>query len=236
VSARRIGAIVRKELREYRRNRSVVVTMAIIPLIFSIQPLVAVLGLAASAALAREHVLLYMLGIPTLVPLLVAGYAVAGERQQATLEPVLTTPIRREEFLLAKALAAFVPSLAVAYTVFAVFLVIVAAFAHPGVAGRVLQAPDLVAQILFTPLLAGWSIWVGLSLSTRLSDVRVAQQLGIIASVPPIVVTVLIAVDVIHPTAGVALGAAALLLGANGLGWRVASRLFDRERLITEAT
>ena len=50
--------------------------------LFAVQPLVAVLGLAASASLAQEHVLLYMLGIPTLVPLFVAAYAVAGERQQ----------------------------------------------------------------------------------------------------------------------------------------------------------
>ncbi len=236
MSARRVRAIVRKELREYRRNRSIVVTMAIIPVLFSIQPLVAVLGLAASDALSREHVLLYMLGIPTLVPLFVAGYAVAGERQQATLEPVLTTPIPREEFLLAKALAAFIPSLAVAYGVFLVFIGVVAVFAHPGVAGQVLQAPDLLAQVLFTPLLAGWSIWVAISLSTRLSDVRVAQQLGLLASLPPIIVTVLIALNVIPPTAGVALGAAAFLLVANWIGWRVASRLFDRERLISETT
>jgi ABC-type Na+ efflux pump permease subunit len=104
VSPRRVGAIVRKELREYRRSGSIVVGMAILPLIFMVQPLVAVLGLtrSASSSLAHEHVLLYMLGIPTLVPIIVAAYAVTGERQQGTLEPVLTTPILREEFLLGK--------------------------------------------------------------------------------------------------------------------------------------
>ena len=60
-----------------------------------------------------------MLGIPALVPAFLAAYSVVGERQQGTLEPVLTTPIRREEFLLGKALAALVPSLAVAYVVYA---------------------------------------------------------------------------------------------------------------------
>jgi ABC-type Na+ efflux pump permease subunit len=37
------------------------------------------------------------------VPTFVAACAVVGERQQGTLEPVLTTPIRREELLLGKA-------------------------------------------------------------------------------------------------------------------------------------
>src|SRR5262249_15625681 len=151
-----------------------------------IQPLVVVFALPASASgtLAHEHVLLYMLGIPAFVPVFVAAYAVVGERQQGTLEPVLTTPIRREEFLLGKALAALVPSAAVAYAVYAFFLACVALFAHPGVASGLLQGPDILAQVLFTPLLAAWSIWIGLGFSTRASDVRVAQQLGVLASLP----------------------------------------------------
>ncbi len=233
MSARRVRAIVRKELREYRRNRAIVVTMAVIPALFAVQPLVAVLGLAASAALAQEHVLLYMLGIPTLVPLFVAAYAVAGERQQGTLEPALSTPIRREELLLGKALAALVPSLGVAYAVFAVFVGCVVVFANPGVASRVLQGPDLLAQIAFTPPLAVWSIWVAIAVSTRATDVRVAQQLSLLVSVPPVIVTVLIALNVIPASLGLAVGAAALLLTLDVAGWRLASRLFDRERLIT---
>src|SRR5215469_6733748 len=121
VSSRRIGAIVRKELREYRRNGSIVWAMGIFPAIFLIQPLVIVLKLQSTAAstLMHDHLLLYMLAIPALAPAALAAYSVVGERQQGTLEPVLTTPIRREEFLLAKALAVLAPGLAVSYAVFA---------------------------------------------------------------------------------------------------------------------
>ena len=235
VSVRRVRAIFRKELREYRRTRSLIVAMAIFPLVFTVQPLVAVVALAASASdsLAHEHVLLYMLGIPTLVPVFIAAYAVAGERQQGTLEPALTTPIRREEFLLGKALAALVPSLVVAYAVFAVFLTLVGLFAQPGVASALIQGPDLLAQVLFTPLLACWSIWVGIAVSTRSSDVRVAQQLGVLASLPPVFIVVLISFNVIPVTPALTIGSAAALLILDVLGWRLASRLFDRERLIT---
>ena len=165
--------------------------MAVIPLIFLIQPLVVVFALPASAAagLSHEHLLLYMLGIPAIVPAAVAAYAVVGERQQGTLEPVLTTPIRREEFLLGKALAALVPSVAIAYAVYALFLACVGLFAPPAVASALLRGPDLLAQLLFTPLLAGWSIWVGIAISARSSDFRVAQQLGTLASLPPAVVS-----------------------------------------------
>jgi ABC-type transport system involved in multi-copper enzyme maturation permease subunit len=235
LSKRRIRAIFRKELREYRRNGSIVLAMAIIPLIFLIQPLVVVFALPASAAggLSHEHLLLYMLGIPALVPAAVAAYAVVGERQQGTLEPVLTTPIRREEFLLGKALAALVPSVAIAYAVYAVFLACVELFARPAVASALLRGPDILAQVLFTPLLAAWSIWIGTGISARASDPRFAQQVGTLASLPSVAVTSLIAFNGIHATLGLALGLAAALLVLDGLGWRIMSTTFDRERLIT---
>jgi ABC-type transport system involved in multi-copper enzyme maturation permease subunit len=235
VSRRRVRAVIRKELREYRHNGFIIWTMAIFPLIFLIQPLVVVFALPASAStdLSREHLLLYMLGIPAIVPAAVAAYSVVGERQQGTLEPLLTTPVRREEFLLGKALAALVPSVTVAYAVYAVFLACVGLFARPAVASSLLRAPDLLAQLLFTPLIAGWSIWVGIAISARARDFRVAQQLGILASLPTAVVAALVAFDVLHPTLGLALGFAAALLAGNGLGWRITAAAFDRERLIT---
>ena len=235
VSRRRVRAVFRKEVREYRRNGFIVLTMAIIPLIFLIQPLIIVFGLPAAAAneLAHGHLLLYMLGIPALVPAAVAAYAVVGERQQGTLEPVLTTPVRREEFLLGKVLAALVPSVAIAYAVYAFFLACVGLFAQPAVASALIRGPDLLAQLLFTPLLAAWSIWVGIAISARASDFRVAQQLGTLASLPTAVLAALVAFNVIHPTLGLALGLGAALLLLDGAGWRIVSATFDPERLIT---
>jgi ABC-type transport system involved in multi-copper enzyme maturation permease subunit len=235
VNRRRVRAIFRKELREYRRNRSLVVGMAIIPLVFLVQPLVAVFAASASesAQLSHSHELLYLLGIPALVPATLAAYAVVGEREQGTLEPVLGTPIRRGELLLGKALAVLIPSIAVSYAVCGFFLACVGLFARPGVAAALIRGPDILVQLIFTPLLAGWSIWIGIAISTRSSEVRVAQQLSTLASLPSIAVTTLIAVNVIHPTLGLALILGAALLLANRLGWRLVSAMFDRERLIT---
>ena len=234
VNRRRVRAIVRKELRDFRRNRSLTAGMAVLPVIFCVQPLITVFALdpAASATLRNEHVLLYMLGIPALVPSFVAAYSVVGERQQGTLEPVLTTPIRQEELLLGKAVAALLPSLAVAYLVYGLFLACVELFAAPAVAAAIIRLPDLLAQLVFTPLLAGLSIWIATLISTRSNDIRVAQQFATLASLPSIAVTTLIAFNVIKVTAvaGVIAGAALLLL--NLIGWRVASAMFDRERLI----
>ena len=69
----------------------------------------------------------------------------------------------------------------------------------------------------------------------RASEIRVAQQLGILANLPSVAVTTLIALNGIRPSLTVALGGAVVLLVLNGLGWRVTSAMFDRERLITGA-
>jgi ABC-type transport system involved in multi-copper enzyme maturation permease subunit len=235
LSRRRVRAIVRKELREFRRNRSIVTSMAVIPLIFTLAPLIEIIALPADASGALLHgdPLAILLGIPALVPATVAAYAVAGERVQGTLEPVLTTPIRRDEFLLAKAGATLVPSLAVSVAVYVFFIACVELFAKPPIASAVLNAPDILAQLIFTPLLATWSIWVGIAVSARAMDLRVAQQLGALASLPAVVILYLIAYDVIPASLGLALGFAVLLVVLDVLGWRIVSAMFDRERLVT---
>jgi ABC-2 type transport system permease protein len=235
LSARRVQAILRKELREYRRNRQIVVSMAVLPLVFSVYPAIQLLSLPASAAgeLLHKQALVYMLAIPAIVPAVVAAYSVAGERQQDTLEPVLTTPIRAEELLLAKGLAALVPSLAVSYAVLGAFLAAIELFAQPGVAPALLRGPALPAQLLFTPLVAGLSIWAGIAISARSSDPRVATQLSVLANAPLVVVTTTISTGGLYVTPRLALALGAALLLIDGLGWRIVSPMLDRERLIT---
>lgn len=234
MSRRRIGAIARKEIRTYRRTGSIIWAMAVIPFVFLIQPIISVFTLSSEAAaqLSHRHELLYMLAIPALVPVLLASYAIVGERQEGTLEPVLTTPIRREELVLGKALAVLAPSIVIAYLVFGVFVAVVALFAHPGVSSAIIRGPDVLVQVLFTPLIAGWSVWLGIAISTRVSDVRVAQQLSVLASLPTVALTTLISLNVIHPSTQIAIALAVVLIIGNRLGWRLVSSLFNRERLI----
>lgn len=233
----RIGAIFRKEIRDYRHNRFVIMTMALLPLIFIALPIIEIFTIKAtvSSQALKTRIglsLLYMLLIPAIVPATLSAYSVVGEREQGTLEPVLITPIRREEFLLGKALAALLPTLVIAYAMFGVFLACAALFAHPVVSSAVFEPSHILVQLLFTPLLAGWSIWVGIAISARASDVRVAQQLGSFASLPPLVLVALMSLNVIPLSLGLTVGLAVLLLLVDGLGWRFVSTMFDRERLV----
>jgi ABC-type Na+ efflux pump permease subunit len=238
VSVARVRTVVRKEVREFRRNRFVIGTMAVLPLVFLITPMLTIFRVPDSASgpqvkAAVGVISLLMLIIPVVLPPMIAAYSVVGERDQGTLEPVLTAPVRASELLLGKAIAAFLPSVGLAYAIYLVVLISVRFGAAHVVRSVVFHPPQLLAQVLFTPLLALWAIWVGIAISTRASDVRVAQQLATLAGLPLLGFTSLVSFQLIAPSVPLAIGLALTLLAIDIAGWRVASRLFDRERLIT---
>ncbi len=232
----RVGAICLKELRDYGRNRVVIGTMAMVPALFIILPMIQLFAFNATGKNLSAHIglsLLYMLVIPVMVPSVVSAYSVVGEREQGTLEPVLITPIRSDEFLIGKALAAFVPTLVIAYAVFGIFLGAAALSADPVIVSAIYAGTHVLVQLVFTPLLAGWAIWVGIAVSARSTDVRAAQQLSVLGSIPPLVILALMSLNVITVSTTVALGLAGALLAVDLLAWRVVAAMFGRERLLT---
>lgn len=232
-----VRTVVRKEVREFRRNRFVIGTMAVMPVIFLITPMLTLFKVPASASgpqvrAAVGVMSLLMLIVPIVIPPVIAAYSVVGERDQGTLEPVLTTPVRATELLLGKAVAAFIPSVGIAYAIYFIAAVSIRFGAAHAVVSVVWHAPQMLAEILFTPLLAGWAIWVGIGVSTRASDVRVAQQLATLAGLPLLGFTSLISFQIIAPSVPLAISLALALLVADVAAWRFVSRLFDRERLV----
>jgi len=177
--------------------------------------------------------LLYLLLIPTVMPSTLAAYSVVGEKEQGTLEPLLTTPLRTNELILGKAAAVMAPTLVLSYVLYGLFLLAVQLFAHPALASAVFHdGPVLLALFLFAPLVAGWAIVVGLAVSVRANEVRVANSWG--------------ARELSHYCRGpphgggrdhadlrsrVGVRGGILVIDVRAL--RIVSRMFDRERLVT---
>jgi ABC-2 type transport system permease protein len=238
--AARAGAVIRKELTEFRRNRLIIGTAAMLPVVFLIAPTASILTVKAPAlttGLAKgiDRSLFLPLIVPVLVPAIMSAYAVVGEREQGTLEPVLTTPVSRAELLIGKAAAIFIPAAALGYLIFGVFFAITQLAANSAVAAAVRHAPQLPATLVFIPLLAAWGVWVGLAVSTIVTDTRVAQQLSTLGSLPAVAVTALMSFQVISPGFGLAAALAGGLLAVDCAACLLVVRLFDRERLITGA-
>jgi len=234
----RIRAVLRKEFREYRRNKLVVITMAVLPIVFLVLPIVAVLSLPPTASLGAVNAIvgqssLFFLLVPLILPTTIAAYTVIGEREQGTLEPVLTTPATDREILVAKALAAILPAIVLAWLLFALFQLIARLGGNRLVIDRISRPEEFAAQIALVPVLAVFAIWVGMAISARSTDIRVAQQLSGLATLPAVGLVALVSYGVITPGVSSDVGVALILAAIDVVGWRATVRLFDRERLLT---
>ena len=94
MSVKRVVSVLRKEVREFRRNRFVIVTMGVLPFIFLITPMITIFRIPDSASgpqvkAAVGVISLLMLIIPVVIPPVIAAYSVVGERDQGTLDGYL---------------------------------------------------------------------------------------------------------------------------------------------------
>jgi len=159
-------------------DRDVQAMYAAAPAVVGLDPKEAIQGF-----IATYFLILFML-IPTVVPLTMAIFSVIGEKAARTLEPLLATPVSVGELLLAKCLASTIPSVIVTWLAYAIYLSSVSAIGSQA-AVRAVTAPRWVlAIIVMVPLLTLLSVTLGILISTRVNDVRVAQQIGGLVVVP----------------------------------------------------
>jgi len=185
------------------------------------------------AIVGRQFSTLFLL-LPIFIPSVLASYAIVGEKRERTLEPVLATPIRTWELLLGKMLAALLPALAITIASATLFVGGILAFAVSNRVRDMIVTPGWVlAVIVDTPLLALIGVALIVVLSSRVNDPRTAQQISAVLVVPVLGLLFgqLAGVIVLGPA--VALGIAAVLAVIAAAALWFATRLFQREVILT---
>jgi ABC-2 type transport system permease protein len=235
-----VMALARKELRELRRHRMIVITAAVLPLAFLVLPILNLLLYDPGRAIggpdfAVGQAMFCFFLTPVIMPATMAAYGIIGERDQGTLEPLLTLPLTDRQLLAGKVTAILIPTLTASFGIFVAYmLVVVAAVAEP-VRSPALDWTWPLGLLLTGPLLALFSTLTGLIFSARARDVRVAEHLSGLVLLPSMLPVLLIVTRTVEPSlltwllfaTGTALVDAAL--------WRLAVRAFDRERAISTA-
>jgi len=235
---RRVWALIRKEFTEYRRNKLIVLTMTLLPAAFLFIAARAAFALPAHASptLLRAvfgQARLFLLILPLFLPSTIAAYSVIGEREQGALEPVLTTPATDGELLLGKAVAPAVPAIGLSWLLYAGYLAFAAGIGKPVVLHEMATGTQVIAEVVLAPTLAGYSIILGLLISARSTDIRVAQQLSALASLPLLAVVAITSFQVTGKGPGFYLAASAVVLVIDAVGLVLATRAFSRERLLS---
>ena len=257
--ARIVSTILRREWSETIRNRLLMSTILIPPVILTIAPL-ALAGLVGNRALppelatqvlaqrpewasfteaelagafAVQQFLAFFLLMPAYIPLSIATFSIIGEKQARTLEPVLATPIRTLELLVGKAIAALVPGVLAGWVTYIAFVALASIVYGPNLIGVVTDSSWLVGVFILGPAVGLSSVVAGVIVSARVNDPRVAQQIGGIIVVPIIAVTLLQATGTLLVGATGYFLLAAIILIVSLIGLRVGVSLFDREAILT---
>ncbi len=172
--------------------------------------------------------------MPVFVPILISSQAIAGEKERRTLEPLLASPLTAAELLVGKSLASLVPGVGISWGAFVLLCVLVDAVAYAHVGGLLLpNAMWLFGVLVLAPLFAFFGNGVAVTISARVGDSRLAQQISGLMVLPILglvggqVAGFLKAGFVYYAVQG------AVVLVLDVLLVWVSIRLFDRERLVS---
>lgn len=257
----RIRTIIDKEWAEVFKNRMVLLTIILLPVLFTILPLV-MLGATRSSGSAagtdmpaqfaavcsrgmsmtdciqvfvlNEFMLFYMI-MPIIIPITIAAYSIVGEKTTRSLEPLLATPITTQELLIGKGLAAVIPGVLATWVCFAVFLLAAPLVgASQAVMAYVVGPVWLLAVLLMGPLMAVLAVFFAIIVSSRVSDPRVAEQISAVLIVPFMMVLFGQLLGYITLNTTTMLIAIAVMVGVDiGVLFAGAS-LFQRETILTK--
>jgi len=177
---------------------------------------------------------LYVIGA-ALAPVGIASYSLIGEKVQKSLEPLLATPTTDEEILAGKSIAAFLPAMGVTFLGALIFMVLVDLFTHNVLNSLYFPNWNIVI-ILFiqAPLACLLSVGYNVLVSSRMNDVRSAQQLGSLIILPLGAVYLMSELKVMSLTTGNMWIMAAVLLVIDGILFYLVKAAFQREEILTK--
>jgi len=187
----------------------------------------------AIQAMIFQQFLILLVLTPVAGAMSVAAYAVVGEKQARTLEPLLATPITTFELLAAKVLGALIPGIILVAGCFALYVAGAIVFAHAGVYRTLFFPRALLTIFLLGPLAALAALQMAVCVSSRVNDARSAQQIGALVILPISALLVAEFTNNFQLTSAVILQICAALAALNLALMTIGIRLFDRESILT---
>jgi ABC-2 type transport system permease protein len=250
--------VFRKEWSENLKNKLLMYTVVLPPLLLAIIPLVMVYfirneqpsakdmalykGLMSSLpGLQVNEIFLYFmvsqflmmfLIMPLIIPMTISAASIIGEKKQRSLEPLLATPITVNQLIVGKALAAVAPAMIVTWLAFGIFAGGAAALVSPALLRLLISPMWLLAILIWAPVLCVLAVVVGIIVSSKVTDERVAQQIGAMLVLPVVGLALFQTMGkVLYTTQTFAIGVLATL-ALDAVAIYLASKLFNREAIL----
>ena len=263
---KKVWVLVGKEWAEVFKNKMVLFSVAFMPLIFCIIPLVILYTMQGAAPadisgieaelgaafdqlrllcgplveldctqfLILQQFMVLFLMMPAIIPVTIASYSIVGEKNTHTLEPLLATPITTGQLLAGKALAAAIPAVVASSASFLIFAGGTALLAaSPAVALQLFSPLWVLGIFLVGPLLSLAGVSLAVMISSRVNDPRAAEQLAVLVILPILALFLGQLAGVVVINQGLLLIIAGALVLVDAALLFFATRLFQRESILT---
>jgi ABC-2 type transport system permease protein len=237
-----VWTIASKDLRLFRRKKTIFYAVIIFPIIISIG-LPGIIGYVASKASTSTIVLVGLLDsfsflfviIAAIIPTVISSYSIVGEKVEKSLEPLLATPATDDEILLGKSLASFIPAILAVFLGATIFMILTDAVTY-GKLGYLYYPNGTMALVLLmvTPLTVVFSVEGNVLVSARVNDVRTATQLGSLVVVPLFAIYLLSEIRLISIDTTSLLIISAILLVVDVALFYLSRATFRREEILTK--
>lgn len=177
--------------------------------------------------------MLMFMVLPAVLPTIIASYTLVGEKVNKSLEPLLATPTTDLELLGGKSLSIFLPTMLAAWLSFIPFVILVDVITQPAFGYFILpNTMWILAIFVMSPLIAILSILANVIVSSRVSDVRSAQQIGSLVILPIILFFLLIFTQSAATSETLMVLFSIVLLGVDVLVLFLALKVFRREEIL----
>jgi ABC-2 type transport system permease protein len=232
--------IARKEFKIIRRKKSILLYTFGLPIAIGIAFSFVVENdvvnsSVTSAALGLADLTFIFVILAAVLPTSFAAYSIVGEKVEKSLEPLLATPTTDNEILLGKSLAAFLPSMVGVWIGAGIVMGVSDYLTKPTLGYYYFPtAVPVIMLLVLAPLAELLGIEVAVILSSRVSDVRGANQLGGLMWAPFMALFFLGVEGIISfdPVGLVIISSIVLILDAAL--YFVGKSVFNREEILTK--
>jgi ABC-2 type transport system permease protein len=185
--------VARKDLKIYTRKPSVIYATVAMPLIVGVVfPLIVDYSLHRPAKALTPAVALGLMDsfsiwfiiAAAIIPTAIASYSLVGEKVQKSLEPMLATPMSDGDILLGKTLSGLLVPMGAIYAGSIAFMALMDNFTQKLLGYYYYPNWHFGAILFAAPFAALLSVEVNVIISSRMTDVRSAQQSGALLMLP----------------------------------------------------
>lgn len=187
--------IAAKDFKEFRKKKNIIYALVAVPLIIAVLiPAVVTysghrnggtgIPPAELTVLLPAFLFFYVI-IAAYIPTPIASYTIVGEKMEKSLEPLLATPTTDSEILLGKGIAAFLPPLGAVWGGSVVFMILMDLATDSKLGYYYFPNADTaVTLFLLAPFAILLSVEMNVIISSRVTDVRAGQQMGVLTILP----------------------------------------------------